>query len=92
MFIRCNNSDIYWCLLHEGFAICAPEDHVYGVTSGLKPFYEDALDKYREKFEFEIIETEFPIDIIEFRTWKDFNPKWMAGMLAQNKYLEYFKD
>jgi hypothetical protein len=91
MFIRCTNEDIYWCLIHEGFAVGYAKENIYEVENGLKELQPDSLEKYKNVFEFEVID--YTGEVKEPpRTWKQFNPKYLCGMMAQNKYNKYFKE
>ena len=88
MFIKSKNEDLFWLLLHEGFAV-QQKDGIIGVKDGLKPFSPEILEKYKNVIDFEVVEEQEGFD--DYRTWKDFNPKWATGMLASNKYKQYFK-
>lgn len=86
--IKCDNKDIFWCLLHEGWACVAVGNGIYGVTDGFRKIDPKRLEKYKEVFGAEI--NEDGPELEGYRTWKEYNPRWLTGMCANNMYEKYF--
>jgi len=88
MFIKCDNKDIFWCLLFEGWACDTKDGFTIGIRDGFRKIEPKKLEKYKEVFHAEIAEDGPEFD--DYRTLREYNPRWLIGMGAQNYYKKYF--
>lgn len=93
MFIQCQNSDIFWCLLYDGYAICSPEESIIAIDipeDKREELVNSFLDKYKVVFCFDIVEYTKPLKEAP-RYLTQYNPRWIYGMVAKKLYNKYFK-
>lgn len=83
---------MFFCLLYEGFAIAVidhdPEIEGYNHFD-VKGLDYETLGKYKE---FDYIESFDKIKgELVYKSLKDYNPRWLTGMVAKNCYEKYFR-